>query len=118
MLRYLWINTLAVPLLFAVPPVRAQMTNSTIPAPSAPGIRTNPSPYDRMGSMDPNLMHRQLVARREEARRRMVQNSERLLQLTEQLEADIRTHEPTAEDGKRLDDIAKLARAVRDQMRQ
>ena len=72
------------------------------------------SPWDA----DPDLRHRMLTARRNEMKKHMSENAQRLLDLTRELETDLQQHEPTAADSKRLDDIAKLARAVRDQMRQ
>ena len=67
---------------------------------------------------DPNFSHRQLTARREELHKRMVENASHLLALARELQEDLQSHGATESDGKRLDDIAKLARAVRDGMRQ
>ncbi len=69
-------------------------------------------------SFDPNMSHRQMVSRREDLKRRMTENAARLLTLTHDLQAELEHREPTEADGKRLDEIAKLARTVRDQMRQ
>lgn len=69
-------------------------------------------------SMDANFYHRQMVARREDMKKRMVDNAARLLTMTRDLQTDLQSREPVAADAKRLDDIAKLARSVRDQMRQ
>lgn len=68
--------------------------------------------------LDPNFAHRQMVARREEAKRRMVDSAARLLMLTQDLQTDLQSRAPNEADAKRLDEIAKLARSVRDQMRQ
>ena len=81
----------------------------------------NAHTYDRpdpIPSYDPNLLHRQFVARRQEAHNRMLDNATKLLALTRELQESVRLHELTAGDARSLDDIAKLARAVRDQMRQ
>ncbi len=59
-----------------------------------------------------------MVARREDLKRRMVENAARLLVLTRDLQADLQSREANEADAKRLDEIAKLARTVRDQMRQ
>jgi hypothetical protein len=59
-----------------------------------------------------------LNARRDEIKKRMEQNATRLLQLTAELRNDLQTREPTEADSKRLDEIAKLAHAVREQMKQ
>lgn len=48
----------------------------------------------------------------------MVENAARLLVLTRDLQADLQSREANEADAKRLDEIAKLARTVRDQMRQ
>ncbi len=69
-------------------------------------------------SVDPNFSHRQLVARREDLKKRMVENAARLLTLTHDLQTDLQSREATEADARRLDDIAKLARTIRDQMRQ
>lgn len=69
-------------------------------------------------SYDPNLSHRQQVARREELHRKMLENATRLLSLTRELQDDLHQHEANDADAKRLDDIGRLARMVRDQMRQ
>ncbi len=77
--------------------------------------------YDRpdlMSGTDPNLSHRQFLARRQEAHKRMLDNATRLLALTREFQQNIRLHDLGAEDGRSLDDIAKLARTLRDQMRQ
>lgn len=81
-----------------------------------------PSPLTRSYgdevAVDPNFSHRQLVARREELKRRMVDTAARILMLTHDLETELETREPVEADAKRLDEIAKLARAVRDGMKQ
>ena len=73
---------------------------------------------DYLYGVDPDFRHRMLVSRREEMKRHMMENASRLLELSKQLDSDLQGHEPTQADVKRLDDIAKLARTVRDQMRQ
>lgn len=102
----------------------ARAQNNTLPSPSvSTGIRTGDVDVSRASdpsvfSHDLNLAHRQLVSRREEQHRRMLDNAAKLLTLTRELQESIHLHEPTAGDSRSLDEIAKLARAVRDQMRQ
>ena len=48
----------------------------------------------------------------------MEEHATRLLRLTAELKNDLQTREPTEADSKRLDEIAKLAHAVREQMKQ
>lgn len=102
----------------------AQISNSgTTPATTASGRASadpngNHSLGSELPSMDPNFFHRQMVARREEMKRRMVDGAARLLLLTRDLQTDLQSREATDADAKRLDEIAKLARSVRDQMRQ
>ena len=90
-------------------------------SPSSGGLG-NAHTYDRpdsiLGGSEPNLSHRQFLARRQDAHNRMVDNATKLLALTRELQESIRLHEPTAGDARSLDDIAKLARTVRDGMRQ
>lgn len=101
-------------------------TVATAQTPSSNGANSgslgNAHTYDRpdsiLGGYDPSLSHRQFVARRQEAHNRMVDNANRLLMLTRELQESVHLHEPTASDARSLDDIAKLARAVRDGMRQ
>jgi hypothetical protein len=57
-------------------------------------------------------------ARRDEIKRNMAENATRLLRLTAELRNELQTREPTEADSKRLDEIAKLAHAVREQMKQ
>jgi hypothetical protein len=64
---------------------------------------------------------RAMLARREEARKierhkRMVDSANRLLQMTQQFQADVKDRPLTPDDERRLDEIAKLARSVKDQM--
>ena len=73
---------------------------------------------DSMSELEsPTMIHRREDARKLERKKRMVDNANRLLQLTEQLRAELAAREATPEDAKRLDEIARLARAVKDQMR-
>lgn len=82
----------------------------------------NPNSTRTLGTdfptFDPNFSHRQMVARREDLKKHMVDNAARLLMLARDLQADLQSREPTEADAKRLEEIAKLARTVRDQMRQ
>ncbi len=86
--------------------------------PSSVGPKIAGDSSDYLYGVDPDIHHRMLTARRDELKRHMLENASRLLEMTRQLDADLQGHEPTQADLKRLDDIAKLARAVRDQMRQ
>ena len=115
--RVPWYSSLALSFALSAGIAACQtQSNSAPPVIPPPGVRNAGS--DGMGNYDPNLMHRQLLARRDDAKRRMTVNAARLLDLTQQLHTDLQTHEPTADDSRRLDEIAKLARAVRDGMRQ
>ena len=67
---------------------------------------------------DPSLRVTRMNARRDELKKRMQQNATRLLLLTAELHNDLETREPTEADGKRLEEIARLAHAVREQMKQ
>jgi hypothetical protein len=57
-------------------------------------------------------------ARRDDLKKHMAENATRLLRLTAELRNELQTREPTEADSKRLDEIAKLAHAVREQMKQ
>ncbi len=111
-------------LLFAVVPLgqRGQSGHPVdIPAGNTPinvGPKIAGDTSDYLYGVDPDFHHRMLTARRDEQKKRMMENASRLLEITRQLDNDLQGHEPTQADAKRLDDIAKLARAVRDQMRQ
>lgn len=65
-----------------------------------------------------NLRVMRQNARRDDIKKRMEENATRLLRLTAELRNDLQTREPTEADSKRLDEIAKLAHAVREQMKQ
>ena len=68
--------------------------------------------------LDKNLILRRDLARKVERKRRMVDAANRLVALTEQFQRDTAGHAALSDvDLKRLDDIAKLARAVKDLMR-
>ncbi len=87
------------------------------PGPGDPTLLSLPSSAEPFHE-DPGMYALRVNARRDEAKKRMSQNAARLLQLTAQLQADLQRGEATEADSKRLDEIAKLAHAVRDQMRQ
>jgi hypothetical protein len=73
---------------------------------------------DLAGDLDsPTMVYRRDAARKLERKKRMVDSANRLLQLTQQLRAELATREATPDDAKRLDEIARLARLVKDQMR-
>ena len=99
------------------PPVNAGPTTanpSTGNIPGIAGIHTG----DSMSELESSTMiHRREDARKLERKKRMVDNANRLLELTQQLRAELAAREATPEDARRLDEIARLARAVRDQMR-
>jgi len=67
--------------------------------------------------MDSAMVHRRDETRKLDRKKRMVDSANRLLALTQQLRADLQGREATPEDQKRLDEIARLARQVKDQMR-
>ena len=109
--------------------VRARPQTTTYPSGAGTSTSTGinrsvgVNPYSRPSAadfptLDPNFSHRQLVARREDLKKHMVDNAARLLMLTHDLQTELQSRPPTESDGKRLDEIAKLARTVRDQMRQ
>lgn len=93
----------------------AAPADHSYPSPNGAGGYT--SNYD-VPAADASIAHHQVLSRREEARRRMLVDAARLVTLTRELQADIHLHEADATDAKRLDEITKLARTVRDQMRQ
>ena len=96
-------------------------TSPTItPVPDASGRIDSGSgmPSDQGYDMPQSLRILRQNARRDDMKRRMEQNATRLLQLTAELRNDLQTREPTEADGKRLDEIAKLAHSVREQMKQ
>ncbi len=60
---------------------------------------------------------RQENLRKQQRKERMAADTNRLLELTKQLQTDIATHpQLTPDDAKKLDDIAKLAREVKSRM--
>lgn len=85
--------------------------------PFKPGRPTDAANHDDDESMK-FLQHRMAESRKLDRKRRMVDTANRLLALTKQLQDDLQGREATPEDGKRLDEIARLARQVKDQMRQ
>lgn len=109
-------------------PVMAQSNNNPTNATGNPSTGYNPAnpangglPRDITGEggmdLDPTLVHRRDETRKLERKKRMVDSANRLLALTQQLRADLQGREATPEDQKRLDEIARLARQVKDQMR-
>ncbi|AFL88283.1 hypothetical protein Terro_2363 [Terriglobus roseus DSM 18391] len=105
------------------PNMRQNQTPSNIPNngrgmdPSRPGNSTYPLDSSVSPDFPKEIVTRREAARKLERKRRMVDSANRLLELTEQLRAQLATREATPEDAKRLDDIARLARSVKDQMR-
>ena len=99
-------------------PISSQTSS---PSGSSPGSTTpnvfSPADNDPFRD-DPSLRVLRQNARRDDIKKRMEQNATRLLQLTAELRNDLQTREPTEADGKRLDEIARLAHAVREQMKQ
>jgi len=67
--------------------------------------------------LDPSVIRRREEARKLDRKKRMVDSANRLLVLSQQLQADLKGREATPEDQRKLDEIAKLARQVKDQMR-
>ncbi len=86
--------------------------------PAAPGTDPSSSMDMPMGpEFTRDTMARREAARKLERKKRMVDSANRLLALTQQLRVELATREATPEDAKRLDEIARLARTVKDQMR-
>lgn len=106
-------------------PVLAQNSNTPANTTVNPGTPYDPAnaglPRGTMGEngieMDPAMVHRRDETRKLDRKKRMVDSANRLLALTQQLRADLQGREATPEDQKRLDEIARLARQVKDQMR-
>lgn len=114
-------------IVFSVPVV-AQSNNNPTNVTGNPATSYNPAnpangglPRDTMGEggldLDPSMVHRRDETRKLDRKKRMVDSANRLLALTQQLRADLQGREATPEDQKRLDEIARLARQVKDQMR-
>ncbi len=123
MRQKLTLGALALVLLATVPLGQRAQTGrgSDTPIGSTPvnvGPKIAGDTSDYLYGVDPDFRHRMLTARRDEQKKRMMENASRLLEMTKQFDADLQGREPAQADVKRLDDIAKLARAVRDQMRQ
>ena len=111
---------------FSVPALAQSNNNRNVPGtPPTVYNPTNPVngglPRDTMDEngieLDPTLVHRRDEIRKLDRKKRMVDSANRLLALTQQLRADLQGREATPEDQKRLDEIARLARQVKDQMR-
>lgn len=111
---------------FSVPALAQSNNNRNVPG--TPPTVYNPAnpvngglPRDTMDEngieLDPTLVHRRDEIRKLDRKKRMVDSANRLLALTQQLRADLQGREATPEDQKRLDEIARLARQVKDQMR-
>lgn len=103
----------------------SQQRGTPVPPTSTTGQGYDPakigSPIGRTDddgfAIDPSVMHRREEARKLERKKRMVDSANRLLVLSQQLQADLKGREATPDDQKKLDEIAKLARQVKDQMR-
>jgi hypothetical protein len=113
-------------LLLSAPQLQAQ--DRSYPYPMRPDQSSGVGSSTTRGSESPQDLtmspefSRETAARREAARKverkkRMVDSANRLLALTQQLRAELATREATPDDAKRLDEIARLARLVKDQMR-
>ncbi len=106
-------------------PAFSQRSSTTSTPPTTTGQGYDPAKIGApMGSiddgalaLDPSVVHRREEARKMERKKRMVDSANRLLVLSRQLQADLRGREATPEDQRKLDEIAKLARQVKDQMR-
>ena len=102
---------------------RAQVSQSPHAYDSSPSDPFKPDRTTDAANQDDDasmkfLQHRMAESRKLDRKRRMVDTANRLLALTKQLQDDLKGREATPEDGKRLDEIARLARQVKDQMRQ
>ena len=91
-----------------------QQTPSFPQAPSADrGIGSRPEP-----DAYPGLEHSRELARDKERHRKIVEDSNRLVKLTEQYRESVQRHgAATPEDAKLLLDVERLARSVKDRMR-
>lgn len=108
-------------------PATAQtQQRSNQPAYYPPSNRTTPgttpnanaSGFPDFDSPDHEVFAKKMLeARKLERKKRMVDTANRLLVLTKQLQTDLHGREATPDDQKRLDEIARLARVVKDQMR-
>ena len=96
-------------------------------SPNAAGNRpgyTDPNLFPSAGGLDllrgddQGMRMLRQNARRDEIKKHMEQNATRLLLLSAELRADLQTREPTEADARRLEEIAKLAHTVREQMKQ
>jgi hypothetical protein len=93
---------------------------NNFPTLNTPGQRPNslpPPPIDNFPN-NAELRARLENARKVDRKKRMVDNANRLLELSRQYQADLNAGVSSPEDDRRLEEIAKLARAVKDQMRQ
>jgi hypothetical protein len=122
-LRWLPIGLLTACALWTVQAQQQPKSSQTTPTYNPtynPNVNPNQTTnVDRMGMPMPESGIS--VARREaflksEQHKRMVESTNRLLLLTQQFQADTHGRELTAADSKRLDEIAKLAHTVRQQM--
>ncbi len=100
---------------------RAQNPYSTYspPARSAPTTVVNGNTDDPLGHFPASMQWSQIQARKVLRRRALVDGAARLLALTRQFQAAAQEHPVlTEEDERRLNEIAKQARAVKDEMKQ
>ncbi|MEK6396639.1 MAG: hypothetical protein V4734_01005 [Terriglobus sp.] len=97
-------------------PVPPGTTNGQGYDPAKSGLPSG-MPDDTALALDPSVIHRREEARKLDRKKRMVDSANRLLVLSQQLQADLKGREATPEDQRKLDEIAKLARQVKDQMR-
>lgn len=97
-------------------PTNAQRGNTSTSPSNTDVWGSNPQPLDG-AVLDPSVIRRREEARKLDRKKRMVDSANRLLVLSQQLQTDLKGREATPEDQKKLDEIAKLARQVKDQMR-
>ncbi len=95
-------------------------SNGQLPSPTDPALilrsRNAVEPGEDV-SLSPEMQYRREEARKNDRKKRMVDTANRLLILTQQLQADLEKRPAVPDDMKRLDEIARLARMVKDQMR-
>lgn len=94
------------------------MAQASIAAPP-PVLRSDPFPAR---APDPTVLHmraQQIRRMTEQNHLRLLQDSDRIVSLSKELEANLAQHiNPTSEDTKKMQEIEKLARGIRERMAQ
>ncbi len=88
--------------------------------PGFPGVPSSDRGYGGRPEPEayPGVEHSREVAREKDRQRRMVEDSSRLVKLTEQYRESVQKHgASTPEDARLLLDVERLARSVKDRMR-